>query len=453
MKQIYTKTMRFQLMKLLPGLASLVCSVLLLIPVAIWCGHGLEGFGKGIVMLVWAGLSVLGYYLTVYYYGYLFRTAFMAAAAEYAVNQALPTSYRDFVREFVQKQFKKPADFLYLFRLTGQSLKELSQGASWMDQVTLHYLTMCCVCINFYKKKAGKYKAMADAVVLFSKNQKKLMKQSRKLVMIVLVSVIAATLLFWMMLVAVPALNAFSAFVFAVLITLAFKNAFLDSWFLMKELLVFGGMEQMGAEQAYDELSAKSRAFRKLYHKVRREQSALDVRPTEFDFHSMKFCGECGALVAPETDGKEKEAEQSETVEQEEETVEERDSQIGENFVEAEKTIEKDGGMVRAEENGSGETAECEADAESGQTNGFDDQENRENGDAFPQAGVQGDSEYCEKVRFCGECGAAVFTEELFCGECGAALTEKNVPLFCGECGAKVGPEEKFCGECGTKIE
>jgi len=412
MKQIYTKTMQFQLMKLLPGLASLILAIVLFIPVKLWCNHGLEGIGQGVVLLIWAGISALGYYMAVHYYGYLFRTAFMAAAAEYAVNQALPTSYRDFVTEFVRSQFKKPGDFLYLYRLVGGAVKDVHQGSYWKDKLMLDYLTMNFLCINFYRKKAARYKTIADAVVLFANNQKKLLARSQKTSIAVVGTVVVVTLVFWLILSSVPVLNWFAALVLSLMIAASLKQAFLDSWFLTRELLVCGRLEPMSAQHSYEELSKDSASFRKLYHKVRREQSKLDIRPMEFDFHSMKFCGECGALVAPETEKEEN----NEVIEQETvQTVENGDEAVEEIL---QKTGEKDEEIQGMEQSEKG-----------------------------------GESVH-QKVVFCGECGSAIFSGEAFCGECGAPAERKEEKQkFCGECGAPLEVGEKFCGECGTKAE
>lgn len=432
MKQIYQKTLRFQIMKLLPGLFSLLLAVVLYVPVKVWCDYGLEGFGRGAVVLLWALLSAFIYYLSVHYYGYIYQTAFLAAAAEYAVNQALPTSYRDFVQQFVKGQFKKAADFSYLNRLIGGAVKDLHKGEYWKDKIMLDYISYCCTCINFYKKKAGKYKTMADAVVLFSKNQKELLAKSVSTGQIVAGSFVGATLLLWLAFSSIPVLGLFSALVMALMVAGILKYTFLDSWFLTRQLLTCGQLDQMGAEESYVELSKSSRSFRKLYHKVRREQSSLDIRPTEFDFHSMKFCGECGALVAPEVEKEE----DNEVVEQENpKEAEGGDEEVEEILQKDDQTGEEVQGMDQSEENSEGNTL---------------DGEDMQESTSSDEESVEDD----EMVVFCGECGSAIFPEESFCGECGAKAERKeSQSKFCGECGALIEAGEKFCGECGTKAE
>ena len=105
MEQMMKKTIRFQLMKLIPGAICLLFAALLYVPVKLWCDNGLEGFGRFLIVLLWAVISLFAYYLSVHYYGYLYQTAFLASAAEYAVNQALPSNYRDFVRKFIKGVF------------------------------------------------------------------------------------------------------------------------------------------------------------------------------------------------------------------------------------------------------------------------------------------------------------------------------------------------------------
>ncbi len=447
MKQIYKKTLRFQFMKLLPGLFSLLLAVVLYVPVKLWCDYGLEGFGKGAVVLLWALISAFIYYLSVHYYGYVYQTAFLAAAAEYAVNQVLPTSYRDFVQQFVKSQFKKPADFSYLYRLVGGAVKDLHKGEYWKDKIMLGYMTYCCTCINFYKKKAGKYKTMADAVVLFSKNQKELLGKSQSTGLIVAGSFLVVTLLLWSLLAAIPVLGVFSALVMALMVTGVLKYTFLDSWFLTRELLTCGQLDQMGAEQSYVELSELSRSFRKLYHKVRREQSSLDIRPVEFDFHSLKFCGECGALVAPEA----KKEEDNEVIEQENtKTAEGGDEETDEILQKADQENEEDQGMEQPDQNGKGKSPDSEAGDDNLQKVGAV----REEDSKAEQTIAEKSMEVDQKVVFCGECGSAIFPEEAFCGECGAPAERKEQKLkFCSECGASITEGEKFCGECGAKAE
>ena len=451
MKQIYKKTLRFQFMKLLPGLFSLLLALVLYVPVKLWCDYGLEGFGRGVVVLLWALISGFIYYLSVHYYGYVYQTAFLAAAAEYAVNQALPASYRDFVQQFVKSQFKKPADFTYLYRLIGGAVKELHKGEYWKDKIMLDYMTYCCTCINFYKKKAGKYKTMADAVVLFSRNQKELLGKSQSTGLIVAGSFLAVTLLLWSLLAAIPVLGVFSSLVLALIVTGILKYTFLDSWFLTRELLTCGQLDQMGAEQSYVELSGISRSFRKLYHKVRREQSSLDIRPVEFDFHSLKFCGECGALVAPEAEKEE----DNEVIEQENpKTAEGGDEEADEILQKADQENEEDQGMEQFDQNCDGKSTDSEAGGGAVQKVSSDREEGCENSGEAEQTGFENDQQADQKVVFCGECGSAIFPEEAFCGECGAPAERKEKKLkFCVECGAPITEEEKFCGECGTKIE
>ncbi len=447
MKQIYTKTMRFQLMKLLPGLFALLLSAAFYIPVKLWCDYGLEGFGRGVVVLLWALISAFLYYLCVHYYGYVYQTAFLAAAAEYAVNQALPTSYRDFVQQFVKEQFKSPARFHYLNRLISDAMKDLHKGDSWKDGILLFYMSYCCTCINFYKKKACQYKTMTDGVVLFSRNQKELLAKSGSTAGIVAGLFVAVTLVFWALLSSLPVLGLFSSLVLSLLIAGVLKYTFLDSWFLTRELLRCGQLDQMGADLSYDELSKISRSFRKLYHKVRREQSAMDIRPTEFDFHSLKFCGECGCLVAPETEKEEN----NEAFEQEnQKTAEEGDEEADQILQKAGQTGEEDQGMVQSQADGEGTSSDMEEDREDLQKDGACG----EDGGEVEQASFEGSVEAGQKVVFCGECGSAIFPNEAFCGECGAPAERKEEKeKFCGECGAQVEEGEKFCGECGAKTE
>ncbi len=451
MKQMMTKTIRFQLMKLIPGAVCLLFAALLYVPVKLWCDNGLEGFGRFLIVLLWAGISLFGYYLSVHYYGYLYQTAFLASAAEYAVNQALPSNYRDFIQQFVKGQFKKAADFQYLYRLIGNAVTDFYVKKSWTDRITLPYLIYSFVCINFYKKKAGKYKTMADAVVLFAKNQEKLFSDSKKTSLIALGTGVIALLIFWLIFSVIPVLGIVSSLIFAALVTGALKYAFLDSWVLTRQLLTCGQLEQMGAEQSYEDFSNRSRAFRKLYHKVRREQSSLDVRPTEFDFRSLKFCGECGALVAPETEGEE----QNEIIEQKaEETVENGAEKVEEILGEAGQASEKEQGMEEDQAGSSGESSDLEEGSEAGTEGSTDFEENNGNSGEINQAVVENSGKAAEKVVFCGECGSAIFQGEAFCGECGAqAEWTEEKQKFCGECGAKLEVGEKFCGECGAKAE
>lgn len=478
MKQVYWKTMRFQLMKLLPGLLSIVIAGLLFLPITYWCNHGLEGSGRGAVLLLWAVIAGLIYYFVVHYYGYLFQTAFLAAVAEIAVNQALPSSYQDFIREHVKGQFAKPENYRYLHRLVSRSMCDLHQSSLWKNKILLNYLSVCCVCINFYKKKAGRYKSIADAVVMYAKNQKKLLASGLKTGLLVCGSVAAAVLLFWLLYSLIPVLGWFSALVFGLLTAGMLKYAFLDSWFLTKELLVFGQVEQMPADGVYEELSASSRSFRKLYHKMRREQSSLDAkeRPSEFDFHSLKFCGECGALVANELDDSVKEEPYENVVEQTDQKADQGQSQateaVGQKVDQADPESKEDEGMEKLPQSVQG--VEASAGMEGDQTDGKESavQGNSEdNGWTLPQD-HSSYSDYSEdssenwetveenhtgteqKVVFCGECGAAIFPGETFCGECGTPAERKETKeeTFCGECGSPLSPGEKFCGECGTPV-
>ncbi len=447
MKQIYMKTLRFQFMKLLPGLFSLLLAVVLYVPVKIWCDYGLEGFGRGAVVLLWALISAFIYYLSVHYYGYVYQTAFLAAAAEYAVNQALPSSYRDFVQQFVKGQFKNAANFCYLNRLIGGAVKDLHKGNYWKDKIMLDYMTYCCTCINFYKKKAGKYKTMADAVVLFSKNQKELLVKSQSTGLIVAASFLATTLIFWLLFSSIPFLGLFSALVMALIVTGIFKYTFLDSWFLTRELLTCGQLDQMGADQSYAELSKISRSFRKLYHKVRREQSSLDIRPTEFDFHSLKFCGECGALVAPEAEKEE----DNEVIEQENQKTTEGGDKAGDEILQK---AGQENEEVEFDQSGEGKSVDSQASGSDLQKVSPNSEEGGDNSGEIEQTDVENSQQVDQKVVFCGECGSAIFPEEAFCGECGAPAERKeNKKKFCGECGAPITEGEKFCGECGAKAE
>lgn len=477
MKQTYWKTMRFQLMKLLPGLLSMIISGVLLVPVRLWCDHGLEGSGRGVILLLWACISGLVYFFIVHYYGYLFQTAFLAAVAEVAVNQAPPSSYRDFVQEFVKGQFAKPASYRYLHGLVKHSLEELHQASVWKDKILLGYLSVCCVCINFYKKKAGRYKSIADAVVLYSKNQKKLLASGLQTGLIVCGSVLAATLLFWLIYSAIPALGWFSALVLGAMTAGVLKYAFLDSWFLTRELLVLGQLEQMPVGGVYEELSASSRSFRKLYHKMRREQSSLDAKEgtPKYDLHSLKYCGECGSLVAEEIGDKEDGYENK--VEQEDQTTDQEQPQaaeaVGEGDFQAASEGETDEGVEELLQSlqGTEAAAGMEGASENSQS-GAVQENSEENSRPLPQnhSGRQGNSpnggkdrkaagkdasQNEQKVVFCGECGAAIFPGEAFCGECGtpAERKEKKQEMLCKNCGSVIAPGEKFCGECGATVK
>lgn len=481
MKQMYWKTMRFQLMKLLPGLLAAALAGILLIPATLWAGAVQSGAGKGAIVLLWAVISWVIYYFAVHYYGYLFQTAYVAAAAEYAVNQVLPSNYKDFTEQFVKGQFPTSAKYQYLHRLVADSMKELHKGSLWKDWILLGYLSVCCVCINFYKKKAGCYKSIADAVVLYAKNQQKLLADGLKVGGITVGITAAATLLFWLVFGWIPSVGWFAALTLGALTAGALKYAFLDSWFLARELQVFGQMDQLAASDGYEELSHASRSFRKLYHKVRREQSSLDAkdRPVEFDFHSLKFCGECGALVAEKQKGedlhenvaKQDSQEQPAQVAEVGEGHEEAPAEAAENegmetLLQSVKGFEASAGMEGAAERRhaealSGDGEESSGDLPQDGTRHPDDGKNSgQDQQTAGEAAQTGD----QKVVFCGECGAAIFPGEDFCGECGTPAERQqeekapekapaNKNLFCGECGTAIEPGDKFCGECGAPVE
>jgi hypothetical protein len=137
---------------------------------------------------------------------------------------------------------------------------------------------------TFYKKEQGAFKSAADGVVIYAQNWKTLLGSAAKTMVMIILGLLGVTLALFVVLGLLFRLFAWpgwAAFVIALLVAMAVKFAFIDSFILVRAMVAY-----MGAAPAtvttfdlYGKLSGISSKFKELWNKGREEQPVSQPQP------------------------------------------------------------------------------------------------------------------------------------------------------------------------------
>ena len=325
-KKIFWGTMPFVWLKLLLGLATVVVSAILF---AILVGIGAL-FGDGgiaITFLIWLGAVGVVRFILNHWLGYLVKAGHIAVISEAVTTGNIPADQVGVGKKAVMERFGTSNVYFVIDKLVSGAVKQLQKalgkvgdmlgGIPGVDAVvgigqmfigiSLGYIDECCLGYTFYKKEQDAYKSAADGVVIYAQNWKPLLKSAAKTTVLVIVLVIAVTAASFILLGGLFTLlhwNRGVAFVLALLIALAVKYAFIDSWIMVKMMVSYMEVAP-GTEITFDlygKLCKLSSKFKELWNKAPKQKPAYaaagegsTVIKAEMDTAKPKFCPSCGA--------------------------------------------------------------------------------------------------------------------------------------------------------------
>lgn len=333
-KEIFMKTMPYNIAKLFLGLLTVLVSVVLF---AVLVGIGsLFGDGGTVVMLlVWLGALGIVRLIIMHYFGYLLKAGHIAVITEAVTTGKIPGNQIEYGKQMVKERFATSSIYFGVDKLiTGavrQIQKTVDQAGNFLDfipgmdavtgivkmfiGISLGYIDECCLGYTFYNKKQSAFKSAADGIVIYTQNWKQLLGSAAKITVTVILSVALITLIVFAAVGGIFTLldwNRFAAFVIALLVAWAVKFAFIDSWILVKMMVVY--IDSAASTQLtydlYDKLCGLSGKFNELMQKAGKGEAGLSsgvpktaaqadaFRTSNAEFKPVKkaiICVNCGS--------------------------------------------------------------------------------------------------------------------------------------------------------------
>ena len=155
-------------------------------------------------------------------------------------------------------------------------MKSLTGLVQYFVELSLGYIDECCLGYTFYKKEQSAFKSAADGVVIYAQNWKILLGNAAKTMAMVIVGLTAITLVLFLvlgLLFRVFSWPGWVAFVLSLLIALAIKFAFIDSFILTRTMAAYMGVAPTTviSYDLYSKLSGLSSKFKELWNKGQQE--------------------------------------------------------------------------------------------------------------------------------------------------------------------------------------
>lgn len=301
-KEIFIKTMPFCWMKLALGIVNLFIAVALFaILMGISVLFASEGVGA-VMFIVWISLVGVVNFIINHYFGYLVKAGHVAVISEAFRSGRVPASPVSVGKEMVKERFGTANVYFIIDKLVTSSVKQLQRtlgritdsifgalpGADTLKSLTnlflnisLGYIDECCLGYTFYQKEQNAYKSAADGVVIYAQNWKHLLKNAAKTALTVILSVVAVTLLAFIIFGAMFRLlgwSGFVAFVISLLFAWTVKYAFIDSWILVKMMSSYMQVapSTVITFDLYGKLSKLSGKFKELFQRGSKESPKPD---------------------------------------------------------------------------------------------------------------------------------------------------------------------------------
>lgn len=286
-KSIYFGTMKFILGKLLLGMAALViCGILGAI-----CIPLVEKLGL-FPIFIWLALSAAAYGGLNYYFGYLLKAGHIAVITKAVVDGALPEDMWNYGVQSVKKRFITTNVYYIIDNSINGAVKQINKVVDKADNIfgeipgistllsfvkvfigiALGYIDECCLGYTFLHMEENAFKCACDGVVIYFQNWKKLLKSATVTSLVVVAVTFLLTLVPFLLLGGLfTLLNTHFAFALlpAILLAMALKSAFLDSFILIRTMKAY--MEVAPTTELkvdiYDKLCKFSAKFRNMFNK------------------------------------------------------------------------------------------------------------------------------------------------------------------------------------------
>jgi uncharacterized membrane protein YphA (DoxX/SURF4 family) len=352
--ELYSKTMPFVWAKLLLGLVTVLVSAVLfgiLMGLAwLFNSDGVTGF----MILIWLGAVGVVRFVIMHYFGYMVKAGHIAVMTEAVTTGRVPANQVAYGKQMVTERFATSNIYFAVDKLVSGAVKQIQRGigklgdaldfipgmsavtglAQFFVELSLGYIDECCLGYTFYKKEQGAFKSAEDGVVIYAQNVKTLLGSAAKTMAMVLLGMAGITLGLFLVLgimFRIFAWPGWVAFVVALLIALAIKFAFMDSFILARTMTAYMGVAPTTVItfDLYGKLSGLSSKFKELFNKGQQEQpspqpayagasgyappvqtvsqAAPEEKPVfcgqcgAQNKRGVKFCGTCGASQTIET--------------------------------------------------------------------------------------------------------------------------------------------------------
>jgi len=291
--EIYSKTMPFVWAKLLLGLATVAISAALF---GILMGLAWLFNSEGVavfMLLVWLGAFGVLRFIIMHYAGYLLKAGHIAVITEAVTTGRIPENQMSYGKKMVLDRFATASVYFAVDKLVSAAVKQIQRSvgrlgktfdfipgmksitslAQYFVELSLGYIDECCLGYTFYKTDQSVYKSAADGVVIYAQNWKTLLASAAQTMAMVIGGLAAVTLLLFLvlgLLFRAFAWPGWAAFVLALLMALAIKSAFIDSFVLARTIVAYMGLAPTTdiSYDLYGKLSGLSPKFKELWQKA-----------------------------------------------------------------------------------------------------------------------------------------------------------------------------------------
>lgn len=337
-KEIFRKTMPFNMAKLGLGALTILLSVLLLV-VLMGIGWLFGGGGMFVTFLIWLFGTGGIRFVIMHYLGYLVKAGHVAVIAEAVTTGRVPDQQVAYGKARVAERFATSNVYFAVDKLVSSAVKQIQRGvqkvgnaldfvpgmkavsglAQFFVGISLGYIDECCLGYTFYKKDQGAFKSAADGVVIYAQNWKLLLGNAARTmakVMILSLLVLLAVFIPVGLIFKLLHWNAFIAFLLACLIVWMIKFALIDSYIMIQMMTAYMGAAP-GTQITFDlygKLCKLSVSFKELWNKGREDApqpacsrvggtvvwpemagERMEVAPNGQRVPKPVFCGQCGA--------------------------------------------------------------------------------------------------------------------------------------------------------------
>jgi hypothetical protein len=294
---IFSKTMPFVWAKLLLGLATVLASAVLfgILMGLAWLFN--SGGVSLVMLLIWLGAIGVIRFFIMHYIGYMVKAGHIAVITEAVTTGRVPDNQVAYGKRLVTERFATSNIYFAVDKLVAGAVKQIQKKigqlgntldfipgmksvaglAQYFIELSLGYIDECCLGYTFYKKEQGAFKSAADGVVIYAQNWKTLLGNAARTMAMVILGLAGITLILFVVLGLL--FRAFSwpgwvAFVIALLLAMAVKYAFIDSFVLTRTMAAYMGVAPTTVitVDIYGKLSGLSSKFKELWNKGQEEQ-------------------------------------------------------------------------------------------------------------------------------------------------------------------------------------
>lgn len=272
----------------------------LLLALFMGIGYLFNSSGALIIMfIIWLASIKVVSFIIMHYIGYLIKAGHIAVLTEAVTTGQIPENQVAYGKQQVKDRFATSNVYFLVDKLLSGAVKQIQNGigklgdalsfipgmetiaslAKLFVDLSLGYIDECCLGYTFYKKDESAFKSAADGVAIYAQNWKKLLGNAAKTMVLVLLGIAGITLVLFLVLGLIFRLfdwPGWIAFVLALLLAVAIKKAFIDSYILVRTMVAYMEVAPNTTItlDIYGKLCNLSSKFKELFSKGEEEQLA-----------------------------------------------------------------------------------------------------------------------------------------------------------------------------------